>query len=125
MGAKGYLIDSLWASCVGGEVRLLQSGLISVYGSTWWAAVGGNIGAYAEGLIEINFIILPALHAMFSGGLGAGGGVNHLGDTYLLGTGLEAGGKTRLRIQVWKGAPSRISLGLVHRISMPIAGVAH
>lgn len=125
VGAKGYRSDSLWAVCVGGEVRMLHKGPISIYGSTWWAAVGGNLGAYAEGLIDVNYRILPALHATASAGLGAGGGVNHLGDAYMLGAGLEAGQKTRLRLQLWRGAPSTVSLGLVHRISQPVAGVAH
>lgn len=124
VGAKGYRSDSLWAACVGGEVRLLHKGPLSVYGSTWWAAVGGNLGAYAEGLIDATYQLHPALHATASGGLGAGGGVNHLGDAYMLGAGLEAGRRTRLRIQVWQGAPSRVSLGLVYRFEQPIAGVA-
>jgi len=124
VGAKGYRSDSLWAACVGGEVRLLHKGPLSVYGSTWWAAVGGDLGAYAEGLIDATYQLHPALHATASGGLGAGGGVNHLGDAYMLGAGLEAGRRTRLRIQVWQGAPSRVSLGLVYRFEQPIAGVA-
>jgi hypothetical protein len=124
VGAKGYRIDSLWAACIGGEVRLLHKGPLSVYGSTWWAAVGGDLGAYAEGLIDATYQLHPAVHATASGGLGAGGGVNQLGDAYVLGAGLEVGRRTRFRIQVWQGAPSRVSLGLVYRFEQPIAGVA-
>ncbi len=121
LGTKLYRNDSLWAACVGGEATLLRSSSISLRGSTWWAALGGNLGAYAEGLLDLDVRLHKGLHWSASAGLGAGGGINHLGDSYVLGTGIEFGERQRVRIQVWQGAPTRWSFTWVRHIQLPVA----
>jgi hypothetical protein len=123
VGAKSYVSDSLWAACVGGEVRLLRKGPLSVYGSTWWAAMGGNLGAYAEGLLHAKIELVRGAELTASGGLGAGGGVNHLGNSYIAGLGIELGRSVPVHIQYWYGAPTRISVGMVKKFKSPIAGI--
>ena len=123
VGAKGYISDSLWAACVGGEVRLLRKGPLSVYGSTWWAALGGNLGAYAEGLLHAKIEMMQGVGLTASGGLGAGGGVNHLGDSYIAGLGIELGKSVPVHLQYWYGAPTRISVGMIKKFKSPIAGI--
>jgi hypothetical protein len=123
VGAKSYVSDSLWAACAGGEVRLLRKGPLSVYGSTWWAAMGGNLGAYAEGLLHAKIELVRGAELTASGGLGAGGGVNHLGNSYIAGLGIELGRSVPVHIQYWYGAPTRISVGMVKKFKSPIAGI--
>jgi len=123
VGAKSYVSDSLWAACAGGEVRLLRKGPLSVYGSTWWAALGGNLGAYAEGLLHAKIELVRGAELTASGGLGAGGGVNHLGNSYIAGLGIELGRSVPVHIQYWYGAPTRISVGMVKKFKSPIAGI--
>jgi hypothetical protein len=123
VGAKSYISDSLWAACVGGEVRLLRKGPLSVYGSTWWAALGGNLGAYAEGLLHAKIELVRGAELTASGGLGAGGGVNHLGNSYIAGLGIELGRSVPVHLQYWYGAPTRISVGMVKKFKIPIAGI--
>ena len=123
VGAKGYVSDSLWAACVGGEMLLLRKGPLSVYGSTWWAALGGNLGAYAEGLLHAKIEMMRGVGLTASGGLGAGGGVNHLGDSYIAGLGIELGRSVPVHLQYWYGAPTRISVGMVKKFKSPIAGI--
>jgi hypothetical protein len=123
VGAKGYRSDSLWAACVGGEVRLLHKGPLSVYGSTWWAAVGGNLGAYAEGLLHTKIEIVRGIALTASAGRGAGGGVNHLGDSYIAGIGAEFGRLVPIHVQYWQGAPTRFSIGVVKKMRIPLAGI--
>jgi hypothetical protein len=123
VGAKSYVSDSLWAACVGGEVRLLRKGPLSVYGSTWWAALGGNLGAYAEGLLHAKIELVRGAELTASGGLGAGGGVNHLGNSYIAGLGIELGRSVPVHLQYWYGAPTRISVGMVKKFKIPIAGI--
>jgi len=123
VGAKGYIRDSLWAACVGGEMLLLRKGPVSVYGSTWWAAVGGNLGAYAEGLLHAKIEMMQGVGLTASGGLGAGGGVNHLGNSYIAGLGIELGRSVPVHLQYWYGAPTRFSVGMVKKIKSPIAGI--
>ena len=123
LGAKGYRSDSLWAACVGGEVRLLHKGPLSVYGSTWWAAVGGDLGAYAEGLLHTKIEIVRGIALTASAGLGAGGGVNHLGDSYIAGIGAEFGRSVPIHVQYWQGAPTRFSIGVVKKMRIPLAGI--
>jgi hypothetical protein len=123
VGAKSYVSDSLWAACVGGEVRLLRKGPLSVYGSTWWAAMGGNLGAYAEGLLHAKIELVRGAELTASGGLGAGGGVNHLGNSYIAGLGIELGRSVPVHIQYWYGAPTRISVGMVKKFKIPLAGI--
>lgn len=123
VGAKSYISDSIWAACVGGEVRLLRKGPLSVYGSTWWAALGGNLGAYAEGLLHAKIELVRGAELTASGGLGAGGGVNHLGNSYIAGLGIELGRSVPVHLQYWYGAPTRISVGMVKKFKIPIAGI--
>ena len=123
VGAKSYISDSIWAACVGGEVRLLRKGPLSVYGSTWWAAMGGNLGAYAEGLLHAKIELVRGAELTASGGLGAGGGVNHLGNSYIAGLGIELGRSVPVHIQYWYGAPTRISVGMVKKFKIPLAGI--
>jgi hypothetical protein len=123
VGAKSYVSDSLWAACVGGEVRLLRKGPLSVYGSTWWAALGGNLGAYAEGLLHAKIELVRGAELTASGGLGAGGGVNHLGNSYIAGLGIELGRSVPVHLQYWYGAPTRISVGMVKKFKIPLAGI--
>ena len=123
VGAKSYISDSIWAACVGGEVRLLRKGPLSVYGSTWWAALGGNLGAYAEGLLHAKIELVRGAELTASGGLGAGGGVNHLGNSYIAGVGIELGRSVPVHIQYWYGAPTRISVGMVKKFKIPLAGI--
>jgi hypothetical protein len=123
VGAKSYVSDSLWAACVGGEVRLLRKGPLSVYGSTWWAAMGGNLGAYAEGLLHAKIELVRGAELTASGGLGAGGGVNHLGNSYIAGLGIELGRSVPVHLQYWYGAPTRISVGMVKKFKIPLAGI--
>jgi hypothetical protein len=123
VGAKSYVSDSLWAACAGGEVRLLRKGPLSVYGSTWWAALGGNLGAYAEGLLHAKIELVRGAELTASGGLGAGGGVNHLGNSYIAGLGIELGRSVPVHLQYWYGAPTRISVGMVKKFKIPLAGI--
>ena len=123
VGAKSYISDSIWAACVGGEVRLLRKGPLSVYGSTWWAALGGNLGAYAEGLLHAKIELVRGAELTASGGLGAGGGVNHLGNSYIAGVGIELGRSVPVHLQYWYGAPTRISVGMVKKFKISIAGI--
>ena len=123
VGAKSYVSDSIWAACVGGEVRLLRKGPLSVYGSTWWAALGGNLGAYAEGLLHAKIELVRGAELTASGGLGAGGGVNHLGNSYIAGLGIELGRSVPVHLQYWYGAPTRISVGMVKKFKISIAGI--
>jgi hypothetical protein len=123
VGAKSYISDSIWAACVGGEVRLLRKGPLSVYGSTWWAALGGNLGAYAEGLLHAKIELVRGAELTASGGLGAGGGVNHLGNSYIAGLGIELGRSVPVHLQYWYGAPTRISVGMVKKFKIPLAGI--
>jgi hypothetical protein len=102
---------------------LLRKGPLSVYGSTWWAAVGGDLGAYAEGLLHAKIEMMQGVGLTASGGLGAGGGVNHLGDSYIAGLGIELGRSVPVLLQYWYGAPTRFSVGMVKKIKSPIAGI--
>ncbi|CAN0102301.1 unnamed protein product, partial [Chrysoparadoxa australica] len=74
--AKAYIGDGGFGN-IGMRIKAFGNRYLELMGSTYWAFTD-NRGAYAEGIFEILAKPMPdfPLYAVFSGGAGAGAGVN-------------------------------------------------
>jgi len=124
VGAKLYASADRWALCPGGELQLLRHNKISLWGSTWWAGAGGNLGAYAEGLLDVRLSIFSWANLTFSGGVGAGGGINPAGAAHIAGFGVELGHNRPLRFHRWINTPTTYSLSWVLPLRIPLLRAA-